>query len=100
MKLSVPGVIVSCQDGREVSGMTAVMAGQSYPNLIEASTSDLRESIRKAEERSAFTYDELAEQASSSCYQSFQARLAWVAVGGLRELLDRAETPVRAASRG
>ena len=69
--------------------MTAVVAGQSYPNLIEASASDLRESIRTAEERSGFTYDELAEQARSGFYQSFQARLAWVAVGGLRELLDR-----------
>lgn len=70
--------------------MTAVMAaGEPYQNLTEASASDLRESIRKAEKRSGCTYDQLAEQARTGRFKSFQARLAWVAVGGLRELLDR-----------
>lgn len=68
--------------------MTAVMASTPYPNVTEASSRELRESIRKAEQRSGFTYDELAEQARSGSYRSFKARLAWVAVGGLRELLD------------
>jgi len=68
--------------------MTAVVAGTKYANLTEASAGDLRESIRRAEQRSGFTYDELAEQARSGSYKSFQARLAWVAIGGLRELLD------------
>jgi hypothetical protein len=57
-----------------------------YPHVIEATDGDLRESIRKAEKRSGFTYDQLAEQARTGKYKTFQARLAWVAVGGLREI--------------
>lgn len=67
--------------------MTA-LAHEPYSNLTEASASELRESIRKAEQRSGCTYDQLIEQARTGTYQSFQARLAWVAVGGLRELLE------------
>jgi hypothetical protein len=58
-----------------------------YPHLTVASDADLRESIRRAEQRSGFTYDELAEQARTGNYESFQARLAWIAVGGLREII-------------
>lgn len=66
--------------------MSAV-AHESYPHVTEATDSDLRASIRNAEKRSGFTYDELAEQARTGQYKSFQARLAWVAVGGLREIM-------------
>lgn len=68
--------------------MTA-LAHDPYVNVTEASDEDLRESIRKAEQRSGFTYDQLAEQARTGQYNSFQARLAWVAIGGLRDLLGR-----------
>ena len=61
-------------------------ARESYPHVIVATDSDLRESIRRAEQRSGFTYDQLAEQARTGRYKSFQARLAWVAVGGLKEI--------------
>lgn len=63
-------------------------AHESYPNVTEATDGDLRESIRMAEQRSGFTYDQLAEQARTGKYKSFQARLAWVAIGGLREITD------------
>ena len=68
--------------------MTAAIAHESYSNVTEASASDLRKSIQNAEHRTGFTYDELSEQARTGRYKSFQARLAWVAIGGLRELLD------------
>jgi hypothetical protein len=61
-------------------------ARESYPHVIVATDGDLRESIRRAEKRSGFTYDQLAEQARTGRYKSFQARLAWVAVGGLKEI--------------
>jgi hypothetical protein len=67
--------------------MTAA-AHEPRSHVIEASDSDLRESIRNAERRSGYTYDELAEQARTGRYKSFRARIAWVAVGGLREILD------------
>ena len=68
--------------------MTAA-AQDPYPHVIEASDSDLRESIRNAERRSGYTYDQLAKQARTGNFKSFKARLAWVAVGGLREIVDR-----------
>lgn len=67
--------------------MTALAYGQ-YDNLAVASPADLRESIRNAEKRSGFTYDQLAAQARAGRFETFRARLAWIAVGGLRELLD------------
>ena len=67
--------------------MTAA-ARDPYPNVIEASDSDLRESIRNAEQKSGCTYDQLAEQARTGNFKSFKARLAWVAIGGLREIVD------------
>jgi hypothetical protein len=68
--------------------MTAA-AHDPYPHVIEASDSDLRESIRKAEQRSGYTYDQLAAQARTGDFASFKARLAWVAIGGLREIVGR-----------
>jgi hypothetical protein len=68
--------------------MTAV-ARESYPHVVEASADDLRESIRRAEKRSGYTYDQLAAQARTGTFASFQAQLAWVAVGGLREIVNR-----------
>ena len=68
--------------------MTAA-AHDPYPNVIEASDSDLRRSIRNAEKRSGYTYDQLAEQARTGDFKSFRARLAWVAIGGLREIVER-----------
>jgi hypothetical protein len=68
--------------------MTAAAQDQ-YPHVIEASDHDLRESIRNAEQRSGYTYDQLAEQARTGDFASFKARLAWVAVGGLREIVSR-----------
>jgi hypothetical protein len=67
--------------------MTAA-ARDPYPHVIEASDNDLRESIRNAEKRSGYTYDQLADQARTGHFKSFKARLAWVAVGGLREIVD------------
>jgi len=67
--------------------MTA-LAHEPYENVAEASPADLRVSIRKAELRSGFTYDQLAQQARAGRFETFQARLAWVAIGGLREVLD------------
>jgi hypothetical protein len=66
--------------------MTAA-AHDPYPHVIEASDHDLRQSIRNAEQRSGFSYDELAEQARTGNFKSFKARLAWVAIGGLREIV-------------
>ena len=66
--------------------MTA-LAHEPQPPVIEATDDDLRESIRRAEQRAGYTYDQLAEQARTGTYKSFQARLAWVAVGGLRDIL-------------
>ena len=68
--------------------MTAA-AHEPYPNVIEASDSELRRSIRNAEKRSGYTYDQLAEQARTGDFESFKARLAWVAIGGLREIVER-----------
>ena len=68
--------------------MTAA-AHDPYPHVIEASDADLRQSIRNAERRSGYSYDELAEQARTGNFESFKARLAWVAVGGLREIVER-----------
>ena len=68
--------------------MTAATAGTPYANVQVASPADLRASITKAEQRSGFTYDQLAEQARGGRFKTFQARLAWVAVGGFRELLN------------
>jgi hypothetical protein len=68
--------------------MTAA-AQEPYPHVIEASDSDLRESIRNAEQQSGYTYDELAVQARTGDFATFKARLAWVAVGGLREIVSR-----------
>lgn len=67
--------------------MTA-LAHEPYNNLAEASPADLRKSIVKAEKRSGFTYDQLAAQARLGRFETFQARLAWVAIGGLKEVLD------------
>jgi len=67
--------------------MTAA-AHEPYPHVIEATPSDLRESIRLAEQRSGYTYDQLAEQACTGNFASFKARLAWIAVGGLREIVN------------
>lgn len=67
--------------------MTAA-ARNAYPHVIEASDADLRASIRNAERRSGYSYDELAEQARTGNFASFKARLAWVAVGGLREIVE------------
>ena len=67
--------------------MTAA-ARDAYPHVIEASDADLRVSIRNAERRSGYTYDELAEQAQTGNFASFKARLAWVAIGGLREIVE------------
>jgi hypothetical protein len=51
-----------------------VHRGRSYPNVIDASDDDLRESIRNAEQRSGFTYEELAAQAESGRFESTQAK--------------------------
>lgn len=67
--------------------MTA-LADDPHTHVIEASDDDLRESIRRAEDRSGYSYEQLAEQSRTGDFASFQARLAWVAVGGLREILD------------
>jgi hypothetical protein len=64
----------------------AAASRERYPHVVEATRADLRESIRRAEQRAGFTYDELAEQARTGNFASFRARLAWVAVGGLREI--------------
>lgn len=66
--------------------MTA--ARDEYPHVIEASDAELRASIHNAEQRSGYTYDELAKQARTGNFASFKARLAWVAVGGLREIVE------------
>lgn len=67
----------------------STLAHDAHANLLEASDNDLRKAIARAEQRTGCTYDELAEQARTGDYASFRARLAWVAVGGMRELLDR-----------
>lgn len=67
--------------------MTAA-AHDPYPHVIEASDSELRKSISKAEQQSGYTYDQLAEQARTGRFESFKARLAWVAIGGLREIVE------------
>lgn len=66
----------------------STMAHEAFSHVTVASPADLRAAIRNAEKRSGFTYDQLAEQARTGRYESFRARLAWVAVGGLRDLLD------------
>ena len=76
--------------------MTAA-AHDQYPHVIEASDNELRESIRKAEQRSGFTYDQLAEQAKTGEFASFKARLAWVAIGGLREIVNHSAISTSAA---
>jgi hypothetical protein len=68
--------------------MTAA-AHDPYPHVIEASDDDVRASICNAEQRSGYSYDELAAQARTGDFASFKARLAWVAVGGLREIAER-----------
>jgi len=82
--------------------MTAA-AHDPYPHVIEASDSELRKSIGKAEQQSGYTYDQLAEQARTGHFESFKARLAWVAVGGLREIVghlpDLTCAPRRTSSR-
>jgi hypothetical protein len=56
------------------------------PNVVEASDDDLHEAVEDALRRSGCTFDELAEQARTGRFASVQARLAWVAIGNLREV--------------
>jgi hypothetical protein len=84
INVAPPRYLVGTQS-REVAAVAAA-ARNSHPHLVEATAGDLRESIRRAEQRSGFTYDQLARQARTGNFASFQARLAWVAVGGLREI--------------
>jgi hypothetical protein len=56
-----------------------------------ATDEELRRAITNAERRTGFTYDELAEQARTGQYASFQCRLAWVGIGGLPDVLDRSD---------
>lgn len=86
IEMSSGGVTLSPTTTGRWDPMTAA-AQDPYPHVIEASDSDLRESIRNAEQRSGYTYDQLAEQARTGNFASFKARLAWVAVGGLREIV-------------
>jgi hypothetical protein len=78
--------------------MTA-SAQDPYPHVIEASDADLRQSIRNAERRSGFTYDQLAEQARTGNFASFRARLAWVAIGGLKEIVGHLAGLISATKR-
>jgi hypothetical protein len=57
-------------------GRKQMSSVDAYPHVTVASDDDLRESIRRAEQRSGFTYAQLAEQARTGRYKSFQARLA------------------------
>lgn len=79
--------------------MTTVVQDPYYPNVVEATDDDLWESIHNAERRAGFTYEELAEQARTGQYASTEARLAWVAIGGLKEILTP-DTEIRPARRG
>ncbi len=63
--------------------MTAVLPDR--PDVIDASDDDQRAAVMGALERSGFTFDELAEQARTGDYATVRARLAWVAIGGLRD---------------
>jgi hypothetical protein len=60
--------------------VTAVLPNR--PDVIEASEKDLDQALKRAEERSGFTYEQLAEQAASGHFETVRARLSWVALGG------------------
>lgn len=75
--------------GQEGERAMTALAHKRYGNFAVASPADLRAAIRKAETRSGFTYDQLAAQARAGRFETFQARLSWVAIGGLKEHLDQ-----------
>lgn len=60
--------------------MTAILEPQDA--VIELTTEDVKASIRAALKRLGCTFDDLAEQARTGEFDSLQARLAWVALGG------------------
>lgn len=64
--------------------VTAVLPDR--PDVVEADQADLRRGVKKALQRSGFTFEELEEQARTGRFASIQARLAWVAVGDLGDL--------------
>lgn len=56
------------------------------PGAIEPSEQDLRVAVRRALDRAGCgTFDDLAAQAASGDFISTQARMAWLAIEGLRE---------------
>ena len=62
--------------------MTAVLPGR--PDVVESSVEDLRETVRRALERSGTTFDELEAQARTGRFANLQGRLAWMAIRDLR----------------
>lgn len=62
--------------------MTAVH--EPFDLLEMASSDDRTAAVDDALTSAGFTYDELAEQARAGDFKTFNARLAWVVVGGSR----------------
>lgn len=60
--------------------MTAV--AEPGETVIELSAEDIAASVRNALHRLGCTFDDLAEQARTGDFQSLQARLAWIGIGG------------------
>jgi hypothetical protein len=75
-------------DPHQPQGGTVTAVLPNRPDVIEASDEDLRRALRRAERRSGFTYEQLAEQASTGHFENVRARLAWVAIGNLRPSTD------------
>jgi hypothetical protein len=68
--------------------MTALTPDR-HDNVLHASEADLAAAIAGALSRSGFTYAQLARQARSGDFESIRARLAWVAIGDLKDKAPR-----------
>lgn len=79
--------------------MAATFSNEPLPTVVEADDEDLRRAVQGALERSGHTYAELAQQARSGHFSTVRARLAWVAIGGLKPGLRRAPGRRTAKSR-
>lgn len=57
-------------------------------DVEHATEDDLRVAIRRATERTGFTYAQLTDQARRNDFETVSARMAWVAIGGLDGILQ------------
>jgi hypothetical protein len=63
--------------------MTATLR---HDGALQPSEAELQRAVKRAlDQAGCKSFDELAEQARSGRFTSSRARMAWVAIGGLRE---------------